>query len=58
MKELIKEFTWVGRFETILANVTSSDQLQWSTQVDRKIFGSRFIAKLGTLIPAGLNLQP
>ena len=33
-------------------------KVQHNSQVDRKIFESRFIAKLGTLIPAGLNLKP
>ena len=33
-------------------------KVQHNSQVDRKILESRFIAKLGTLIPAGLNLKP
>ena len=37
-------------------------QIVWlvkqKSQVDRKILESKFIAKLGTLRPAGLNLQP
>ena len=32
--------------------------LQHNSQVNRKIIESKFIARLGTLKPAGLNLHP